>query len=134
MEPYLFQDQDLPQGFIFPGAFVRILSDSKIPYYEPWWFLNKFPDEAAGWLDMLRRYFPSRVLVPFAKYGIYDRVVCFDGTDVSGDPRVFYVNAGATPGWEDWGGEVNFAAWLERAKRDAAEWIAARSGDQAPPG
>lgn len=126
---YLFQDEEVPAGFRFPDAFIHMMSLAEIPHYEPWWFLLEFPDTAREWLHMLRESFPGRTLIPFAKYDIYPEVACFDGTDLSGNPAVLYVNADAPPGQELGGQVANFAEWLEVAKEEAAEWLAQRSGD-----
>lgn len=131
MIAYLFQDADVPAGFRFPEAFVDLVSQEETPYHEPWWFLSEFPDSARKWLSMLRESFPDRSLIPFAKNDIYPEVACFDGTDHSGDPIVYYVNADAPSGREIGGKVKNFAEWLDRTKEESAEWRAQRSGRSA---
>lgn len=129
---YLFDDLDLPNGFKFPQDFINVISLKDIPQYDPWWFLAKFPDRARAWFNMLETDFPARRLIPFAKYNADPEVACFDGNDVSGDPIVYYVQADASPGKEISGSEPNFAAWLERTKKESAVWLSAGSGESSP--
>ena len=126
MSAYLYEDDGLPEGFKFPQAFLDLMARPEIPYYEPWWFITKFPEEAKGWIEMLRESYPSRVLIPFAKYDCYDDVACFDGTDLSGDPVVHIVHYGASEGWERNGTFRNFDEWLEEALEDMKEWKTSR--------
>lgn len=123
---YLLSDEELPEGFRYPASFVRTVSSVPAPYFAPWWFLAEHPDLSREWLEMVREEYPSRVLIPFAKYDVYDDIACFDGTDCSGDPIVHFVHFAASPGWEGRGNVPNFDAWLEVAKRDSEEWRAER--------
>jgi hypothetical protein len=105
-----------------------MMSLSEIPHFEPWWFLMEFEGEAREWLDALREDFPEHSLIPFAKYSVYAEVACFDGTDLSGDPAVVFVDLEALPGVV--GGRLaNFDEWLEIAKEEAAEWAEERRGE-----
>lgn len=122
MAAYLFEDDDLPEGFRFPASFLRLMAATPIPYYQPWWFLTAYRDEAREWLQALREDYPSRVLIPFAKYGSEAEIACFDGADLSGNPVVCYVGADMKPGQEDHGRAADFDAWLQDAKLEFQEF------------
>ena len=114
-----------PPGFVLPRAYVALLAEAPLPDLDPWWFLAESPDLAVFWWTTLQEQYPTRRLVPFAKRDDRgDDLAAFDGSDVSGEPRVFYVHAYSTPGWEHRGEAANFVAWLENAKRDSLEYKA----------
>lgn len=122
MKPYLFDDKLLPESFYFPQSYLAFVSQEDIPYFEPWSFLCKYEVSAKFWIDEIAKQYPTRSLVPFAKAGSTDDVVCFDGSDTSGNPKVFYVHTFASPGWEDRGDIENFDAWLEKTKFDSSQY------------
>ncbi len=92
----------------------------------PWWFLHRYPESANFWLEELREEYPSRSLVPFAKFSVFDDIACFDGADTSGDPKIYYAFEGASPGWDaqNQGPNSHFERWIAQAKRDAEQWKA----------
>jgi hypothetical protein len=121
MTCYLYTVADLPNGFRFPDSFLRAVSTNPMPDIDPWWFLCEFKDSADFWLAELKRQYPDRSLVPFAKLGAFDDIACFDGADKTGDPVVFYVHSFASPGWEDRGFLPNFSDWLKAAPETTIE-------------
>lgn len=124
MKPYLFEDNQLPEKFSFPDSYLNLVSQEEIPYLEPWWFISEFKEDADFWFEEIAKQYPTRKLIPFAKAGSSDDIACFDGSDISGNPKVFYVHTFASPGWEDRGYEENFDAWLEKAKAESAQYKA----------
>lgn len=122
MKPYLFDDKLLPQNFSFPQSYIDFVSQEDMPYLEPWSFLCKYEKSAKFWIDEIAKQYPSRKLVPIAKAGSSDDFACFDGSDPSGNPKVFYVHTFASPGWEDHGEIENFDAWLERTKIESTQY------------
>lgn len=122
MKPYLFEDKLLPENFSFPQSFLELVSQEEIPYFEPWYLLCKFEKNASFWIDEIVKQYPSRSLIPFAKDESSDDVVCFDGSDTSGNPKVFYVHTFASPRWEDRGEVEGFDAWLEKTKIESAQY------------
>ena len=113
-----------PENFSFPKSFLKLVSQEEIPYFEPWYFLCKFPDNAIFWIDENAKQYPSGKLVPFAKDERSDDVACFDGSDTSGNPKVFYVHTFASPGWEDHGDVESFDVWLEKTKAESIQYKA----------
>ncbi len=124
MKPYLFDEKLLAGNFSFPQSYVELVSQENIPYLEPWWFLSEYKEDADFWMDEIAKQYPSRKLVPFAKAGSSDDVACFDGSDTSGNPKVFYVHTFASSGWEDHGDVENFDVWLEKTKAESIEYKA----------
>ena len=126
LSPY---DKFLTKGFIFTQSFVDYISSENLTDIEPWWFFCK--SERAGicietWCILMKEMYPTRNLVPFANWRYSDDIVCFDGLDKSGDPKVFFVHAFASLGWEDRGSVKNFEAWLKVAKEESAQYKADR--------
>lgn len=120
--PYLFEDIEALKGFRFPKAYLEIMNGRHLPQLDPWWFLNEEPEKA----KLLFRIInvdrqSSRLLVPFAK--IDDEtgdVACFDGEDISGDPKVFFSTGTGSLKEVDWEKRyhlANFEAWLLAARR-----------------
>ena len=77
-----------------------------------WWWMFQNKDLAIYWNDTLRDQFPKRKLVPFAKHGASDDIACFDGADISGNPKVLIIHAFCEPGWELRGEASNLSEWL----------------------
>lgn len=117
----MFEDHSLPSDFRFPQSYLDLLG-GELPDIEPWWWLAPHRESATYWVETLRKQFPERVLVPFAKHGGSDDVACFDGSSISDDPRVLYIHAFCSPGWELRGDASNFAEWLRRTEIESAEF------------
>jgi hypothetical protein len=96
---------------------------------EPWWWLAPHKESAIYWIETLREQFPERVLVPFAKHGGSDDVACFDGSDTSDEPRVLYIHAFCSPGWELRGEVGSFKEWLRLTEIESAEFKAGEQTD-----
>lgn len=110
---YFYAPKQLPEGFRFPQAFLDFVAQEPIPDVMPWWFVCTMEQTLADfWLAEIRRQYPSRALVPFAKYDTSDDVACFDARTPADDPVVHIVHTFASSGWEDRGQFANFAAWL----------------------
>ncbi|GMR16929.1 MAG: SMI1/KNR4 family protein [Gammaproteobacteria bacterium] len=124
MKHYYFERELLPDNFSFPQTYIEFISHENIPDLEPWWFLCENEEFAKFWMEEIAKQYPSRKLVPFAKIEDTDDVACFDGSDTSGDPKIYYVHTFAAPGWEDRGEVENFATWLEKTEADSAQYKA----------
>lgn len=127
---YLYSEQQLPECFAFPESFLHVVSANEMADLEPWWFICEFKDSVEYWLPEIQKQYPNRSLIPFAKYSHTDDIACFDGTDTSGDPKVYYVHAYASPGWEDRGSVSNFDEWLQLAQEESARYKAERVEDE----
>ena len=122
-ENYLFEGDPLLMHFKFPKGYLDLV-ETGLPDVEPWWWLAPHKDSAIYWAATLREQFPSRILVPFAKHGGSDDVACFDGADLSGDPKVLRIHAFCAPGWEHRGETTSFSEWLKIAEVEAIDFKA----------
>lgn len=117
---YFLNADNLPEGFIYPNTYSNLVLTKDIRI-EPWHFYYSEKTLKFHYNGLKERY-PDRTLVPFARRGDNDDVACFDGTDISGDPRVIIIHDWASPGWENRGEFKNFLEWLECAKQESEEW------------
>ncbi|WHU85638.1 SMI1/KNR4 family protein [Pantoea agglomerans pv. betae] len=124
MGMYLYAKTDLPDDFKYPDAYIDIMSLEVIPDLEPWSFICEFKESASFWMSEMKKQYPTRKLVPFAKLNYSDDIACFDGEDITGDPKVYYVHAFASAGWEDRGYTDSFAEWLKMARLESASYKA----------
>lgn len=125
---YFYNESRLPESFSVPLEFMSFARAENRPDLSPWWFLCDFPSFADFWIDQLREQYPESALVPFAKFGDTDDLACFDGKDLSPSPKVLYIHAFASPGWEMRGEIANFSAWLALAAEDHAEFVKDSAG------
>ena len=113
----------LAPEFKFNQSFVDyILYDNQD--LTPWWFFAQSANYIEYWCTTVQKLYPMRNLVPFANWIYTDDIVCFDGSDKSCDPKVFYIHAFASPGWEGRGCVDNFSDWLLIAKKDSHDYKA----------
>lgn len=122
---YLLSSKKLPIGFKYPESFLNMVDNiKKIPEIEPYFLLSNFPQYKLldTWDKVIKEQYPKRVLIPFAKDGGSDDVFCFDGTDTSGNPKVYQVHTYASEGWEDRGYWDNFDDWYDDIKQISDEY------------
>lgn len=122
MGVYLYEKNELPDGFKYPEDYIEIINMDIIPDIEPWSFICEFQESSSFWMMEVKTKYPNRELVPFAKVNYSDDIACFDGTDQSGHPKVYYIHAFASSGWEDRGYTDNFDGWLEMARLESARY------------
>ncbi|MGC1005207.1 SMI1/KNR4 family protein [Pantoea agglomerans] len=130
MGMYLYAKTDLPDDFKYPDAYIDIMSLEVIPDLEPWSFICEFKESASFWMSEMKKQYPTRKLVPFAKLNYSDDIACFDGEDILGDPKVYYVHAFASAGWEDRGYTESFAEWLKMARLESASYKAEQAENE----
>ncbi|WEG09048.1 hypothetical protein PU630_00350 [Microbacterium horticulturae] len=122
-----------PAGFVTPPRFDEIIRQEEPPDIDPWWWVFLFHDLSQFWSETIKAQFPSRsALVPFAKHGFTDDVFCFDGTDTSGNPRVYIVHTFTDPGYENRGYWDNFDVFMEAAEEEHAEWLREEAAEESP--
>lgn len=98
-----------------------LVTSNSIIDLDPWWFLFEREKSAEFWLSELRTQYPERCLVPFAtKIPYSDDFACFDGEDTSGNPKVYYIHAYASPGWEGKEVVADFDEWLKLAQEESS--------------
>lgn len=122
MFKFIANAEMLPLGFIYPKDYREFSSKADFPVIMPWSFL--WEKELNSLIDGLRKRYPDRALVPFARRVDCDDIACFDGSDITGNPAVYIVHDYASPGWEQRGRYASFSDWLKGAVVDAQEWAA----------
>ena len=112
----LLAEEKMPAGMAYPPALYRLVGRG-LTHFEPWFIFNA--EEAAQRLEGLRRRYPSRVLLPFARREDNDDVACFE-RERSG--QVVIVHDFASPGSEDREALDGFYSWVRRAVEDMIEF------------
>lgn len=122
---YVLEESLLPSGFRLPNAYIELIRSPEFPDLTPWWLLGERKQSALFWLSTLKEQYPARSLIPFAKRDdLSDTLAAFDGSDTSGNPRVFHIHAYTEPGWEQRGTWDSFQDWLTQAYSDSAKFKA----------
>lgn len=103
----------LPDWFAYPADFLELFHSGMLDL-GPWQIL------AGNWLrvrhDGLKKRFPARSLVPFARRLDNDDIACWE----QGNPdRVCVVHDFSAPGWERRAEFDSFAAWRHAAEAEA---------------
>lgn len=126
--PYLFQDMDLPEGFQFPEAYLRVVSHRPLPELTPWWFYCEFPEHTKDMFETMNvPRTEEHILIPFARYENNSDITtaCFDGNDASGNPRIYLYNPWTSSRQIPWADRyflASFDTWVEEARRDARKY------------
>ena len=111
----------LPPGFKFPKAYLDFIHQEEVVALYPW-FPMCFAERREyydHWVASLKREFPERQFVPFAKDEEGDVVACFELSDNPECPDIHHILAFTTPEWTvlDEGPGGDFDAWLEVIKK-----------------
>ena len=113
----LLSSADLPGGFVYPRAFVRVVELGLLDL-EPWEVL--VGRRLVERLDGLRARYPAYRYIPFATRTDNDDVACWEPDE--SPTRVVIVHDWASPGWERQGGFADVNAWLRQVFEDFVEW------------
>ncbi|MBF0298342.1 MAG: hypothetical protein HQK51_06455 [Oligoflexia bacterium] len=105
----LIGKEDIPSWFQYPPQFLRIIDQNLIDF-DPWWILNA--EDAKTWMNHLKKSYPNRELVPFAKRGDCDDIACWQKG--SGN-KIIIIHNFASPGWEERKTYETFWDWLRFA-------------------
>ncbi|MDF7783976.1 SMI1/KNR4 family protein [Pantoea stewartii] len=130
MGVYLYTKDELPDDFRYPASYAEIMSMDIIPDIESWSFICESQESSSFWMNELKERYPTRKLVPFAKLNYSDDIACFDVTNTTGDPRVYYVHAFSSPGWENRGYVDSFNEWLKMASLESSRYKTERDGGE----
>jgi hypothetical protein len=120
MKIHLFKDYLIPRKFKFPQSYLDFIT-TELPNIDPWWWLAPHIDSLIYWAETLRDQFPSRSLTPFAKDGSSEDIACFDGSDISENPKILVIHSFCAPGWELRGRASSFSEWLQEKETEAAD-------------
>lgn len=113
-----------PADFRAPSQLLNLIRANRLPDIDPWFWLVAYDGKVQAWTDILRRQYPDRVLVPFAKHGTTDDVFCFDGQRHDEEAPVYIVHTFTDPGFERRGTWDSFEVFLEAAADAHDEWLA----------
>jgi hypothetical protein len=113
--PELLTIDDLPDGFEYPRAFVKVV-ELGLTNLEPWLILEGSLLRMR--FDGLRKRYASRTLIPFAMRRDNDDVACWD-LDIG---KVAVIHDFATPGHEQRSYYAGFSDWLRTAVEDLIEF------------
>ena len=91
----LLLPEDLPAGFMYPPEFLFLVGN-RLVFFPPWQLL--FGEWVKVRFDGLKKRYPNRQLVPFARRFNSDDVACWEGSDKD---TVVIVHDFASTGWED---------------------------------
>lgn len=99
----------LPNDFNFPEGLYRIINQN-LTNIEPWYILN--PNQIEKRMEGLKRRYPERSLIPFAKRGDNDDIACFE---YKKGEVVYIIHDFASAGWEEHGQYNTFWDWFRAA-------------------
>ncbi len=112
----LIPEDRIPEWFSYPSEFITAVENGFLDL-GPWqvltgeWLLIRF--------EGLKKRFPDRQLVPFARRLDCDDVACWE-RDAPTEVRV--IHDFAAPGWERCEGYPSFQAWLNAAQSEAPDF------------
>lgn len=123
MKKFLPSSEELPESFKYPKAYLDIVDNQNSHYITPWRFIGDTPTEIPFFISLLHDKYNGKTLIPFARCedSANGDLACFDGDDLSGDPRVFFHvfnYQGEIPDWDNRYHLKNFLEWLKEAYED----------------
>ncbi|MDO6685219.1 MULTISPECIES: hypothetical protein [unclassified Agarivorans] len=113
-----YAKEQLPSGFKYPVLYLKIAEGLEFPKEITWWFDDAITE--GGQLSWSLRNtkkewanLAKKDLIPFAQ--LNDWKAYFDGSDMSGNPKVIVVDLGNKSVTFE---VASFNVWLEKALRD----------------
>ncbi len=119
MDRRILDKNYLPTWFEYPTQLLMMVKNSQIDI-GPWSLMREKSLKIMK--EGLKKQYPYRKLLPFARRFDCDDVACFDVAEPSDNPEVIIIHNYASPGWEGREEYDNFDSWLEAAKKDAEDW------------
>ncbi|ASA57883.1 hypothetical protein [Vibrio gazogenes] len=125
MKIYLFEGNELPDDFQYPNDFLKFVSSYDEKMIKPWRILGESKSELIFFRTSMNEIYTDKPLIPFARLedSANGDLACFDGSDISGNPRIFfhvYCYQGELPSWDKRYSLDNFNCWLEEAQEEAS--------------
>lgn len=99
-------------GFAYPKAFLKAIELNLVDF-DIWYIMGK--EQAALRLDGLRKRYPKRMLIPFARREDNDDIACFE---VGEGGKVFVIHDYANVGWEHRKEYADYWSWFEDVIKD----------------
>lgn len=100
------------RGFTYPKAFLKAVELSLIDF-DIWYIMDA--KQVMLRVEGLRKRYPNRMLIPFARREDNDDVACFE---IGERNKVFVIHDYASEGWEHRNEFSDFWNWLEGAVKD----------------
>lgn len=66
-ETFLCPEASFANGFQYPQSFLDVIAEDDLIDLDPWWFLCEFDGLSQQWLNEIKKQYPERNLIPFAK-------------------------------------------------------------------
>lgn len=104
-------EQTFP-GFKYPKAFLKTIELNLIDF-DIWYIMDE--KQVALRINGLRKRYPRRMLIPFARREDNDDVACFE---IGKGGKVYIIHDYADEGWEHRKELADFWIWLEGAVKD----------------
>lgn len=109
---FFVSDRVKPEGFNYPREYLDFVSGDVVEFSLWHFFYSRLDHRFNG----LKKRYPSKGFVPFARRRDNDDVACFDS--ITGDGRVIIVHDFASPGWEERLILNSFGEWLDLARSE----------------
>lgn len=116
MELQLLDSSELPKGFSYPEAFLKVVRLNLIDF-EPWYIMTSI-DVQQRIRGMQVRY-PQRILIPFARRGDNDDVACFE---LGKGEEIQIIHDFASVGYEQRKTYKTFWGWFREALEDMIQF------------
>jgi len=111
----LLEKNELPQDFVYPNEFLKIVEQGLIDF-DPWVIMSG--EYLKTRYDGLRKRYPKRLLVPFARRIDNDDIACWD---INIPNKVVTIHDFASENWEQRKEYETFWVWLRQAVDDMIE-------------
>ena len=108
----------LPDWFEYPGELIKMVDENLLDI-GPWQFL--LGDCLKLRNTGLKKRYPKRELVPFARRFDCDDIACFNVSKNIKPAEVIIIHDFASEGWEEREKYKSFSDWLQAAELEDAE-------------
>lgn len=108
-------EEFLEKGFKYPKSHAKIIQLNLVDF-DNWYIM--FEDQALKRLEGLRKRYPERYLVPFARRDDNDDIACFD---LSEPEKVQIIHDFASSGYEQRRTYKDLWEWLQEAVSELIE-------------
>lgn len=100
------------QDFTYPKAFLKTIELNLIDF-DIWYIMDE--KQVALRIEGMRKRYPKRMLIPFARRDDNDDIACFE---IGKEDKVYIIHDYANEGWEHRKEFDDFWAWFENAVKD----------------
>ncbi len=126
MNVYFPEIKLIAPKFEYPTSYLQYVASCSGDELAPWHFICE-KRTVDFYINILRNEYPDKLLVPFARLeeSANGDLACFDGDDLSGDPKIYFhvfCYQGNLPIWEQRHYLKSFDDWLIEAKDDAENY------------